>query len=120
MSSMRTKPSSATRITARLVVPSGLDFNELNVTSLEDININIVGNKPFKINGPKGLLITIFPRNGNLLFILEGTDEELKVTIQPKYVVSGRTNTAVFDKRKQAVINGQFNGTYVLSIEEKR
>ena len=95
----------------------GLDFTKLSVKSLKGIEINIT-NKPFKISAPRGLSVSIFPRNGNLLFILEGTHEKLTVTIQPKHISSG-TRSADFDKRKQAVINGKFEGTYLITIERK-
>ena len=111
-------PRTATVIAKPIVDPqSNLQFEQLEVQSFEDIKIKI-GGKPIEIKDNQGAVLRIFPRNGNLLFILEGRNKKATLEIYPKSE-PGSAQTADFNKRGQVVISGNFNGAHVISITQK-
>ena len=122
MSTMSTSLAKAAVKTAgKGSVPSNeVEFIPFKTDSLKDMVINISSKDPMKIECPKEeTVVNIFPRTGNLLFIVQSEKKKFnKVTIYPK-AEAAKIKTANFDKRGQSIINGDFRGTYVLSITKE-
>ncbi len=113
---MNVQPASGVK--PKVEPQSDFTFEEVTVKSLKDISLKI-GKSPLKITAEDESIVKVFPRKGNLLFMLEGNKiKNSDISIRHKGTINP-INTVPFDERKQAVINGHFSGVYVISITEE-